>query len=278
MDKKKLQILAQKYANKYNPEGSALRRDQKELLRMLQIVAEICRQNDIRWWLSSGTLLGAARHGGFIPWDDDVDVVMLREDYVRLEKILCEMESDEFVFHCMKTDVDYVNYFGKFRKRRGRIQVDNKRYDYYRWRGIGLDIFAIEKTNYISARLAKLFYVPVQGITKHISIGWIRRPLIRIIEFANTYVFQQFFRLIGKINPKEEYHYVLGQGWPRHTFYMKDTFPLTTTVFEGVELPVPRDMDAYLTNVYGNWRRLPSESNILKAIHCKEYKDEILGR
>mgnify|MGYP003305402943 CR=1 FL=1 len=97
--------------SRYNPEGSALRRDQKELLRMLKVVDKICRDNGIRWWLSSGTLLGAARHKGFIPWDDDIDIVLLREDYLKLEKILCQMKSDEFVYHCMYTDVDYVNMF-----------------------------------------------------------------------------------------------------------------------------------------------------------------------
>ena len=102
----------------YNPEGSLLRRDQMELLRMLEVLDEICKKHNIRWWLSSGTLLGAARHQGFIPWDDDMDIVLLKKDYKRLEKILCEMQSNEFVFHCMKTDVDYVNWFGKFRKKK----------------------------------------------------------------------------------------------------------------------------------------------------------------
>ncbi len=273
-----ISITNDELRQRYNPEGSALRRDQLELLDMLKVVADICREHDLKWWLSSGTLLGAARHKGFIPWDDDLDIVMFREDYRKLEKILCEMDSDEYVFHCMKTDVDYVNYFGKFRKKQGRVQSTSKRYRYYKWAGIGFDIFAIEKTNYLAARLSKTFYSPVQKLTRNIGVSWIRKPLIRLIEFINTYVFHPLFRLIGMINPKEEYHYVMGTGWPKHTFYMKDTLPLATAEFEGCEFPVPHDMDAYLTNVYGDWRMLPSEDYIYKAIHCLEYRKEIFGK
>ena len=68
----------------YNPEGSTLRRDQMEMLTVLNAFAEICKDNDIQWWLCSGTLLGAARHGGFIPWDDDIDVSMFPKDYRKL--------------------------------------------------------------------------------------------------------------------------------------------------------------------------------------------------
>ena len=63
---------------KYNPEGSSLRKDQLEMLKVLVAFSEICKQHNLKWWLCSGTLLGAARHKGFIPWDDDVDVTMLK--------------------------------------------------------------------------------------------------------------------------------------------------------------------------------------------------------
>lgn len=263
---------------KYNPEGSALRRDQKELVRMLKVVDGICRENGLQWWLSSGTLLGAARHKGFIPWDDDLDIVLLKEDYDKLEKVLCNMESEEFVFHCMKTDVEYVNVFGKFRKRQGRIQSKNRRYNYYRWAGIGLDIFAIEKTNAFSAHVSKFLYQETQHLTSYIKAGWLRRPLIRTVEAVHLGLVNPLLCLIGKINPRQEYHYVLGTGWPGHTFYMADTFPLTEAEFEGSLFPVPKNMDAYLTNVYGDWRKLPSDEQIRKAIHCQEYIDEIYGK
>ena len=77
----------------YNPEGSALRRDQKEMLKALVAFAEICEKHDIKWWLCSGTLLGAARHKGFIPWDDDIDVRMLRKDYEKFLSVSNELNS-----------------------------------------------------------------------------------------------------------------------------------------------------------------------------------------
>lgn len=261
----------------YNPEGSALRRDQKELVRMLKVVAEICREHGLQWWLSSGSLLGAARHKGFIPWDDDLDIVMMRKDYKKLQKILCQMQSDEFVFHCTKTDVDYINFFGKFRMKEGSIKVSHRRYDFYKWKGIGLDIFALEKTSYLSARLSKTLYHPLMSLISRIRVGWIRKPLIRFIQLLNIAVFHPLLRLIGLINPKGQYHYALGQGWPKHVFYKKDIYPLTTTEFEGEQFPVPHDMDAYLTNVYGDWRKIPSEEQIRKCIHCNEYIEEIFG-
>lgn len=268
---------AQQLREKYNPDGSLLRHDQMELLKMMEVVADICKKHDIPWWLSSGTLLGAARHKGFIPWDDDVDIVLLKRDYKRLKRILLKLNSKEFVFHTLESDVEYVNIFGKFRKREGRMRVTSRRYDYYRWAGVGLDIFAIEKTNYLAARIASVTYNNLQHLTSYIRCGWIRRPLIRLIEGLCLGILNPLLWLIGRINPKGEYHYMLGTGWAKHTFYMKDTMPLTTTAFEGVEFPIPKDIDAYLTNVYGNWRQIPSDEVIKRCIHCREYREEIYG-
>lgn len=268
---------AEQLKKRYNPDGSTLRRDQLELLKMLNKVAAVCKENNIEWWLSSGTLLGAARHQGFIPWDDDMDIVMMRKDYRRLKKILRNLDDKECVLHDMCSDVEYVNIFPKYRKREGRIETASRRNNYYKWAGIGFDIFTIEKTNFFASKAAGFIYNNIQHLTSYIRWGWLRKPLIRFIEALCFVFIFPILRLIGLINPRGEYHYTLGIGWAKSTFYIKDIMPLTTTKFEGVEMPVPKDMDAYLTNVYGDWRRLPNEDQIKRCIHNKQYIREIYG-
>ena len=256
----------------------SLKELQQVELDIMQAFHDFCQANGLRYYLGGGTAIGAVRHQGFIPWDDDIDIFVLRKDYRRLERILCKLDSEEFVYHCMRTDVDYVNSFGKFRKRDGCIQSSSKRYDYYKWKGIGLDIFAIERTNYFAARLSKIIYGNLQHLSVHISNPILRKPLIRLVELLCFGLINPILRLIGLINPRGEYHYALGTGWPKATFFKKDIFPLTKIKFEDIEFPAPYDTDAFLRGEYGDWSKIPSEEAIKKSIHCKEYREEIFGK
>ena len=68
------QEIQAKLREKFNPDGSMLRKQQLRMLEILLYIDKVCKENNINYWLSSGTLLGAVRHGGFIPWDDDLDI------------------------------------------------------------------------------------------------------------------------------------------------------------------------------------------------------------
>lgn len=261
-----------------NPENSLLRRNQNELMTILQDLAEICDKHGICWWLSSGTLLGAARHKGFIPWDDDIDIVMPRKDFKRLRKILLAEENDKYFLQCIQSDVEYVNLYMKFRKKGVRLKTLNPRTKYFKHAGPFVDIFCIEYSSYWAAYLSKFIYYGLQHPTSYVKVKWLRRVLILLVEFISLWILIPVLRLLGKINPKHEYHYELGSGWPRHTFYKKDIYPLATAEFEGIKFPVPRDMDAYLTNVYGDWRVLPPEETIRKSLHTYDAIEEIFGK
>ena len=116
--------IQQQLREKYNPEGSLLRRGQLRMLEILDAVDAICRAHNIPYWLSSGTLLGAVRHGGFIPWDDDLDIELLREDYLRLLPILRRELPERFMLHDRESDSTYPNLYAKVRDKHSCIEEE----------------------------------------------------------------------------------------------------------------------------------------------------------
>ena len=93
---------------RFNPDGSDLRKVQLRLLDMLLYIDRICKENCIDYWLSSGTLIGAVRHGGFIPWDDDIDIAMLREDYEHFRAVFNDsFDTTKFFLQNIFTDNDF---------------------------------------------------------------------------------------------------------------------------------------------------------------------------
>lgn len=263
----------------YNPEGSRLRHDQLEMVKVLQVFAEICKEHDIKWWLCSGTLLGAVRHGGFIPWDDDIDVSMLKKDYRKLRKILKKLPADgEYFYQCIQTDADHINLFGKFLKKGVRLPSTDLRSKYFKHGGVGFDVFYITRSSQFAAHMGKFFYLNMMNPTKYIRNSFLRHFCIRAVQVINFGLLLPLTRLIGLINPKNDYHYELGSGFYDQPFHVEDIFPLTTVKFEGIDFPAPKDMDSYLTRMYGDWRKLPSDEQIRKDMHSPLYREEIFGK
>lgn len=262
----------------YNPEGSALRQCQNEILEILVKFDQICKEHNITWWLCGGTLLGAARHGGFIPWDDDIDVTMMMSDYRKLKRILKRLNDDKYVFQCTETDPDYIYPFGRFRKREGNVGCTKPRSRFYKYKGPFIDVFCIEKSSHFSAKAARLFYSEWLIHTEKIENKFLRHMAIRSIQFTNLILLRPLCRLIGKFgNPDGQYHIRLGSVFPRFSYYKEHIFPLSTIEFEGISFPAPGNVDAYLTNFYGDWHKLPSEASIRRAIHSPVFIKEIFG-
>ena len=112
---------------------------------ILDVVHEVCVSNGLKYSLAYGTLLGAVRHGGFIPWDDDIDILMPREDYTKLLEIWSEKAPEDYILQEPYSSSDITNNFVKIRKNHTTfIQTEaEKKCEYHK--GIFIDVFPLDR-------------------------------------------------------------------------------------------------------------------------------------
>lgn len=242
---------------KYNPEGSHLRQHQLKMLDMLKYFNDLCVKHDIRYWLSSGNCLGLVRHGGFIPWDDDIDVEMLREDYLKLEKVF--KETDDYVLQTWKNEKYYLTPFAKLRDKNTCMKENNVDRN-YKYRGVFIDILQIEPSPRIVNKICE--YIRWKCI-------WPLYSPDNKYKLNIYYLLKQiYFRSIPLVRfmcgwwPNNKMRHTYGVGWSNNTRNMIDIFPLQRAIFDGVNVFVPHNLDSYLKNIYGDYMKIPSENEI----------------
>lgn len=254
--------LQQELRVRFNPDGSILRRQQLVMLDLLKHFDAICKEHDIKYWLSSGTCLGAVRHGGFIPWDDDLDVEMLREDYLKFEKVF--KETDHYVLQTYKNDPYYVVPFAKLRNKKTKITEHGQDLR-YKYKGIYIDIFILEKSPH---RLVDIYNKVAWRI---LNFG--AKPTLGIVGKAAFFTFKYLFYatipvsrfLFGNLRGNELRH-TYGTGYSWNSREEQWLFPLTTMTFEGLEFPVPKDYESYLGRMFKNYNQLPELDAIIPHI------------
>ena len=255
---------------RFNPDGSLLRRQQMRMLDILLEVDRICQKHDIPYWLSSGTLIGAMRHDGFIPWDDDLDIEMMRSDYLRLMKVLPSELPEWLALQNDETDPNYFYFYAKIRDRRSKMLEQNGYDRLWKEQGIYIDIFPMEQHPIWLHKLTEktvghMYKIWRTSTDDKKAIKRVRR----IFDFNNRFLFPCFRGFLGILSPLTSHLSPLitsGMGIPFHNpRYAKEIFPLTTHVFEGHQLPVPHDADAHLRHLYGDYMKLPDLNKI--AIH-----------
>ena len=257
---------------KFNPEGSLLRRQQMRMLEILLEVDRICKKHDIRYWLSSGTLIGALRHNGFIPWDDDLDIEMLRSDYVRLMQVLPSELPEWLALQNDETDPNYFFYYAKVRDKRSRMLEQNT-YD-RRWKeqGIYIDIFPMERHPVWLHKLTEktvghMYKIWRTSTDDDKAIKQVRR----IFNFNNRVLFPCLRTVLSQVTFGSSV-ITSGMGIPFHNpRYLEEIFPLTTHVFEGHQLPVPGNADAHLRHIYGDYMQLPDLNKLSPHVGQLEF-------
>ena len=251
----------EKLRAQFNPEGSELRKMQLRMLDMLKYIDKVCRENNIKYWLSYGTCLGAVRHGGFIPWDDDVDIEIEKKDYKKLISILKKNSSD-YVVQDGKTDLEYTHNYPKLRDSKSIIDESGSYDKHNKYQGIFIDIFLLEPSNSetIFKICGSLWYRTVLHCI-NIKNKWLRICALNCLRFLLNKILFPVIRVFYKIKSHGILRNALGGMFPEPR-YITDIEDTIRVSFEGVMLPIPKGYDHYLTTIYGDYMRVPPLSDI----------------
>ncbi len=254
--------IQQLLKTKYNPEGSTLRASQLKMLELLKFLDKTCQKHNLTYWIDGGTLLGAARHGGFIPWDDDTDICMPREDALKLKEILkTDIHDGHIVLQTTESDKHYSNSsWMTLRDTKSRYVLNFYAHNSLKYQGLQVDIFMMDMNlphsiQYFANLLhGFLVYYPLQG-KYHTKI---LRPFVDFNHRMLDKCAYPLLRLIKNSSNRITY----GIGTPFYNQYKKeDVFPLGKIEFEGFKFNCPHNVDAYLTNLYGDWETIPDDDH-----------------
>lgn len=248
---------------RFAPEGSMLRRQQQRMLEMMTWLDDVCRRHRIPYWLGSGTLLGAVRHGGFIPWDDDVDIELRREDYPRLLQVLTqETAGTDYALQTHDTDPGYFFTYAKLRDRRSRLQEQTGYDRIFTYQGIYLDLFVLEPMtkplHWLSNRTFGIIYKVLRN--PEYNTQQLIRKTDSIYRVNMRFVFP-LLRLLSRLFSPRLLTYSPGIPFESQRD-PAELFPLSTVVFEGHRFSAPHNPEAYLRRMFGNWQRLPDIDKI----------------
>lgn len=261
------QFLHNQLRQRFNPDGSDLRKLQLRLLDMLNYIDSVCRKNNIHYWISSGTALGAIRHGGFIPWDDDADIELLKPDYKRLIEALKRDNHPRYKLQDSSTDVEYTGIVAKLRDSKSKVAEEVPGEKYLTHQGVFIDLFCIEPS--ISPKLSTLSHWMQLLFLYHasrIKNKFIRRSILRFNRFWLTKLIFPILSSLGRLGGKERLRHVIGTGYPAKR-YLSDVRDIVYVEFENTKLPVPRNYDNYLCMLFGIYMKIPSANDI--NVHLK---------
>ncbi len=257
------------------------------LLDLLLEFDRVCKKNGIKYMIDGGTLLGAFRHGGFIPWDDDIDVIMLREEYEKLNKIASKEFSAPYFWQTNETDPDHGRGFARLRNSSTtymlRSEMSGEKSLFHHNQGVLLDIFICDNMpDRAEERIPFLKHLSkLQSRSRDLRCQghapWSLGLLTRIPDFARKlgYLLLSSFsrenisqRLLKRVDKEAQRYNGKPTEYVSHlTFCAAEgsrifyVFPrkyiedLTEVEFEGYKLPATAHWDEYLTGFYGNWRR-----------------------
>lgn len=251
----------------------------QKLLKILSFIIEICEENNLSYFLCGGTALGAVRHGGFIPWDDDIDIFMPRPDYNKFQEIMADLNDPDYEFISYATNNLYIQPMGKVSDRHTTLlELDSQNYV----EGLYVDVFPLDGCSDSFEVFKKdmsdyrHLYLKMQVLNEPLNKRVIR-SLWRMFK-AHNYYFVRYLpyyfirpllnrkKITEDMNRIEEAHPYTNSNhvacysgsYKDKEYFEKDWFGDGCEMkFEDVNVLMPSNYDAYLKKIYGDYMKLP---------------------
>ncbi len=232
-----------------------LRKIQEDNIELIAFFDKLCKKYNLNYWLDFGTLLGAVRHKGFIPWDDDLDVGMIYEDYKKLFEVLPnELYNSDYNFSIKSKKPRKLLL--QIKSRTNLAQLDIFPYNFYYKK--------IENENE-----KKIFYKDLyKAFDKSLNnFGY------KIVNKKIKYSAKDFENVVKNfilknniidINNKPDLFWGIEfyHNWENKIINYNTIFPLKKQDFEGLKLSIPNDSDKHLRQIYGDYMKIPRETHI----------------
>lgn len=269
-------------------------------LEILQIIDKACKKHGIRWFADCGTLLGAVRHGGYIPWDDDLDICMLRPDYIKFNRIIRDEIPEKYVVLNLNNEGEdtYFEYTTRVTNGHGLNFEPDFLEEYHQFPyAVGIDIFPID---YIAqdeeeenrrklllgelTRVAETIKSDNSDVEKYRdSIEGLARKCNVIIDYGSC-VKQQLYQMIEKVfsmysEVGGEYvalmHYWIHYNDHKYSVHLFDKTIMLP--FENISIPVPAAYDEVLRIEYGNYLYIYKNGGVHNYPYFMDQEKYLLG-
>lgn len=249
-------------------DDATLRKIQLIQLEMLQEVDRICRKCNIHYNIIAGTLLGAVRHGVYIPWDDDADVAMLREEYEKFRQACkTELDTTRFYFQDHRNTKGYRWGYGKLRRKNTLFLREYQEHMPYK-QGIFIDIFPLDGVpdNYLLRSLKNFECFCVRKILwskvgKIAEKNFWKKQIYKLLDkISEKYIFRYYHIMIHNANKKKTRMVRIlmfptpNEEWGYYRNWYENS---ADTEFEGIVFQGIKDYDSYLSFKFGNYMELP---------------------
>lgn len=244
-------------------------------LMILKDFIEICEEHNLNYYMYAGSLLGTIRHKGFIPWDDDLDVVMFREDFEKFKKIFPTLNYSKYELLSNEANEDYFYYFAKLMLKDTRFEEEwiNQLSFHI---GFNIDIFVLDDLSegkYSSKyQIWKSFLYNRLLVSSNLKLDnlpfftkLISHSLYYILNFFNlktSNLMNKSLNFLKKYsNENSEYVFDIAANANEYPLiFKKSDFDMGVKAqFEDIHVNVPKNYDEILTNLYGDYMQLPPE-------------------